>query len=181
MKELNYDIAVQANKEDECTGRFWEGRFKSQALLDEKALLSAMAYVDLNSIRAKMADTPELSEYTSIKARLTSLENGQTATRPLLEFMGYEHKDKKRGIPFRLMDYIELVDWLGRQIRDDKRGYIDEHLPNILTRLSFPQQEYLKLCTELEKKPRLWIGSAKQLHIAKTKLNRKRMVGIHIS
>ncbi|MCA2018882.1 transposase, partial [Vibrio tritonius] len=76
MRELNYDIAVQANKEDQCTGRFWEGRFKSQALLDEKALLAAMAYVDLNPIRAQMADTPEQSDFTSIKARLTSLEKG---------------------------------------------------------------------------------------------------------
>ena len=43
MKELNYDIACKANKEDNCTGHFWEGRFKSQALLDEKALAAAMA------------------------------------------------------------------------------------------------------------------------------------------
>ena len=181
MKELNYGIAVQANKEDKCTGRFWEGRFKSQALLDEKALLSAMAYVDLNPIRAKMASTPEQSDFTSIKARLTSLERGETATQSLANFMGYEHQDKTQGIPFRLSDYIELVDWVGRQIRQDKRGYINNAHPNILTRLSLTQQDCLALCTELEKKPRVWVGTTSRLHQAKTALNKKRMVAMHIA
>ncbi|MDW6005215.1 transposase [Vibrio mangrovi] len=181
MKEINYEIAVQANKEDQCTGRFWEGRFKSQVLLDEKALLAAMAYVDLNPIRANIAEIPEQSEHTSIKARLMTLKQGQTETPPLANFMGCAHQGKQYGIPFRLMDYIELVDWLGRQIREGKQGYINQRQPNILTRLSISQQECLILCTELEKKPRIWIGTSERITFAKHHLKRQRIVGICIS
>jgi hypothetical protein len=70
MRTLNEHIARQANAEDGVTGRFWEGRFKSQALLDEAALVAAMAYVDLNPVRAGLAATPEASDYTSIQTRV---------------------------------------------------------------------------------------------------------------
>lgn len=70
MQLLNQHIARQANIEDKVKGHFWESRFKSQALLDERALLTCMAYVDLNPIRAAMTQTPEDSDYTSIQERI---------------------------------------------------------------------------------------------------------------
>ncbi len=70
MGRLNEFIARAANKEDEVKGRFWESRFKCQALLDEGAIAACMVYVDLNPIRAGQAGTPEESDFTSIRERI---------------------------------------------------------------------------------------------------------------
>jgi REP element-mobilizing transposase RayT len=180
MKELNFEIAIQANREDGCTGHFWEGRFKSQALLDDAALLAAMTYVDLNPVRAKMAETPETSEFTSLKKRLDALEQEQPTPYGLYPFIGYEHQEQPTGIAFRLMDYIEWVDFAGRHIREDKRGQIDDHQPTILTRLSLSQSETLKVITNLGRRRRLWIGSAESLTSTKHYLNKTRMDGLKI-
>ncbi len=70
MRCLNEHIAREANKEDGCKGRFWEGRFKSQALLEERALLACMAYENMLPIRAGLSETLEGSDYTSIQERI---------------------------------------------------------------------------------------------------------------
>ena len=70
MKSLKEPLARMVNKAEHCTGAFFEGRFKSIAVLDEEALLSVCAYIDLNPVAAGIAKTPEESEYTSVKARV---------------------------------------------------------------------------------------------------------------
>jgi len=173
MRIVNERLARQANAEDKCTGRFsatapcvalppasmqsWEGRFKSQALLDERALLSCMAYVDLNPIRATIARTPETSDHTSVKHRIDAIKNKQSPKRCLERFEGITLKSK--GIPFKLEDYIDLVDWTGRIIRDDKHGAISSSLPPILERLSLDEEQWKILTTEFEQHFQNWVGS----------------------
>lgn len=151
MRCLNESIARQANEEDQCTGRFWEGRFKSQALLDEAALAACLAYVDLNPVRAAMAETPESSDYTSVQRRFQCLQAGeQTQPDDLDQFVGNPRAEMPPGLPFALNDYLQLVDWTGRAIREDKRGAISGSCPPILERLNISDTAWLQLTTELE-------------------------------
>ena len=166
MRCLNQPIARQANIEDGCTGKFWECRFKSQALRTEEALLSCMAYVDLNPIRAEMAKTPEDSDYTSIQERITpkinlsdaiqaQVESGDIhpfpfPIKPLLHFEDAARDEEQSGIPFAYSAYLELVDWTGRIVREDKRGAIDERLPPILQRLNISSKRWLSSATQFE-------------------------------
>ncbi|WP_448548590.1 transposase [Thalassotalea fusca] len=149
MRALNEYIARKANAEDECTGRFWEGRFKSQALLDEAALLTCMVYVDLNPVRAKIATTPEQSDFTSIQLRIKAALKGEQPA-VLAEFRGNERNDNSKGIHFELIDYFSLVDTTGRIMREDKPGVIDPLSLPLLSRINVSPTNWLKIATEFE-------------------------------
>src|SRR5688572_20461050 len=147
MRCLNEHLARRANMEDGCNGRFWQGRFKSQALLDEAGLLTAMAYVDLNPIRAGIASTPEHSEFTSIYDRIKEMRvsasdvSSSTSTIRLRRFSD-EGQGAKASVPYSLRDYLALVDWTGRAIRAGKRGFITADLPPILKRLNIDAEAW---------------------------------------
>ena len=172
MRVMNESIARKANAEDQVTGHFWEGRFKSQALLDEQAVLTAMAYVDLNPIRAAVAQTPETSEFTGIHDRIADRQVAAAARSPATQDTQTEHGPRagwlapialeparkhsrdlhttrrlsNRGCLFLSLDqYLQLVDWTGRQLRLDKPGQIPPHLEPILTRLDCNQETWLDL------------------------------------
>jgi len=166
MRCLNQPIARQANREDQCTGKFWESRFTSQALKSEEALLSCMAYVDLNPVRAGISDTPEQSDYTSIQERLQprfdldqaiddQTECGDLFVfkhplKPLLPFEDRLTNEPLSAISVDFKEYLALIDWTGRIIRDDKRGHIDPALPPILERLQITTRQWRINTTQFE-------------------------------
>jgi REP element-mobilizing transposase RayT len=153
MRSLNEHLARQANAEEGCSGRFWEGRFKSQALLDEAAVLTCMSYVDLNPIRAGLAETPEEADFTSIQQRIhqhserpcgSEKDDPESLAIPLMPLVNQDKDRHENAIGFTFTDYLELVDWVGRAIREDKRGAIAEQTPPILQRLGLETARYLE-------------------------------------
>ncbi|MEZ6132846.1 MAG: transposase [Planctomycetaceae bacterium] len=157
MKCLKEPLARMANKEDGCKGTFFEGRYKSIAILDEEALLTTLAYVDLNLVAAGVAKTPEESEHTSVKARVDHcrehgtleqvvdqpkdrtkhdkpLEDGDLWLVPIEDRR--EHGGSRSGVSphMNLAGYLQLLDWSSRLLRTGK-ARVPKEVAGILDRL----------------------------------------------
>lgn len=137
MRYLNETIARRANREDDCTGRFWEGRFGCQALLDDTAVLGAMVYVDLNPIRAGTATTPEGSHHTSVRRRARSKRTHFQQLLPMASSVRPQIPAMTTG------QYLALVDWTGRSLHAGKTGSIPTHIAPILQRLNLRSRQWL--------------------------------------
>ena len=175
MRCLNESIARRANAEDGCTGRFWEGRYKTQALLDERALLTCMAYVDLNPIRAGIVETPEESDYTSIQQRIQIDKDDHK--KQSIQLIAFDPTNVDHHLPMDLHDYLELVDWTGRAIAPNKKGSIPEHLPKILNRLGIEEDNWINTMTNYSTGFQRVIGPMDRIQSLCDRLQQKWMCG----
>lgn len=105
MSYLNEALARMANKEDGCKGRFWEGRFESQRILDENGILAVMVYVDLNPLRAGMTTDVTKADYTSLAHRLAT----ETDHDKPMKVIGTS--ETLLPLSLSLDDYIQLAYW----------------------------------------------------------------------
>lgn len=137
MRYLNEPIARRANREDECTGRFWEGRFACQALLDEPAVLGCMVYVDLNPVRAGLTSTPESGSHTSVRRRAQIPQSHNQSLQPLATSI------HSRSLPLTSGQYLALVDWTGRTLHPSNKGVIPTDVPIVLERLAMRPRQWL--------------------------------------
>lgn len=177
MKNLNEYIARKANREDKCTGKYWEGRFKSQALLDDVALLSCMAYVDLNPIRAKIADSLPACDFTSIQVRIKQYSSYQrqqkqrnkakkaqvTVREQPSQLLTLNANSVIKALPFCLLDYFALVDWSGRYLNPKQRGVIKSSQPSLLAALAIPDERWLDAINHFERQYGCYAGSKENL------------------
>jgi hypothetical protein len=170
-----------------------------------------MTYVDLNPVRAGLADSPEASDFTSIQERIQGYqtqqiegfeETAQAANKqsdsieldissgsssaelpikPLLTFIGNERQDQPKGINFSLDDYLQLVDWTGRAIVEGKRGSIPEEFPPILTRLRVNPVQWVSTVKLFHKRYPRMAGSLECLKAACEVLGLRWLHGVSVS
>ena len=110
--------------------------FKAQVLCDERALLAAMAYVDLNPVRAGIAETLAASDHTSIQHRLAVL-HPDDLDRALPAVAGQATAGIRLGLSLRA--YVGLVEWTGRQLRAGKHAMAQD-APRALARYDDPER-----------------------------------------
>jgi len=135
-----------------------------------------MAYVDLNPIRAGIAETPEESAYTSIKERI---QQAMTNTHnDLLPFQDECNDKNSSSIPFTRNDYISLIDWSGRAILPDKTGHISEAHPPILVRLGIDENDWLNHIRYFERQFPTVAGSIEKLKELARKTQRRWIKGM---
>lgn len=191
MRCLNEYIARRANAEDHCTGRFWEGRFKSQALLDHASLVACMAYVDLNPVRAGLVTSLAASDFTSAQQRLRQLERARrpsqttsdklagTDRAPLLAAFSGESSTSiaaREELPVRLHDYLALVEQTGRVAMPGKRGVISATALPALAQLSLSTEQWQLLVLSIHGRALQAIGSLDRLRDFCDKTGRHRLL-----
>jgi hypothetical protein len=224
MRALNEWIARRANREDECKGRFWEGRFKCQRLLDEAAILTCMCYVDLNPVRAKMATSLKDSLFTSAYDRIMARRAWETAAagvpvqaglvsqvssdptagdpggknasvvkdgaaKPSAQpgppasayradwLVSLDGPDSPFGPLLGEAEYLWLVDWTGRQLREDKPGVIDPRVAPILESLRLDPNQWAQTVRGYRKLFWQAAGNAESLSGFASRLGRRWLKG----
>jgi hypothetical protein len=166
MRLLSQNIAQRANKEDDELGKFWQARFRAVRLLDETAILACAAYVDLNPIRAAMAETIETSDFTSAQKRTLDLQAQESSAVSKLRCgqhlapVDLHERSGKTGpsankrnqrcsnkgfLPMSTADYLSLLDWTAGQTVACKQGSTPQHLAPIFDRLGITSEMWCRL------------------------------------
>jgi hypothetical protein len=140
MRLMCQRIAKKANNEDVMSGRFWQGRFKAVRLLDEEAILACSAYVDLNPIRAALAETIEDSQFTSARLRFQAIVNAnQAAKMPSDKILPTDLELAAADGFLSPIEIDELNDPLGPRASDSRQRCSDKGY------LAMPVTAYLEL------------------------------------
>lgn len=154
MRMASEPIARRANREDELTGRFWEGRYKCVKLCDEGALLACLAYVDLNPVRAGIATSPATSSTTSLARRAESEGNPGASDAHLspleldqqqlgaLPSRSKSRASDKGCLRLTTREYLELVEWTGRNVIRGKSNTLPALLEPLLERLQMSPEHW---------------------------------------
>lgn len=181
MSRLNEPLAKKSNLEDYCTGAFWEGRYTSQALLDEGAIFSCMCYVDLNPVRANIVKKLEESKHTSVKKRLDDLKQKEPVdVQAYLDasVTAISKQIKSKTLPMSLQAYIDLVEWTGQSMAYEHKAAMPANIRSSLESLNLQQNHWLKQMENFKDNFCHIVGPVEQIREKAKALKQRCMKGI---
>lgn len=179
MRCTKEPLARMANREDGCKGRFWEGRFHSQILLDAQALLACMTYVDLNPMRARICTVPEDCRYCSLylRAKAARTANEQTLPASVLSMAAIIHGGNESDSLISTHDYLNMVDLVARQSRSGKNGKLDAATPTVLDRIGIRRSSWPTVQSSFRQDFHVLVGSRESIANACSTLGQRRAWG----
>jgi len=203
MKVLQERIARRCNKVDKKSGHFWAGRYKSEKLEDDGAVLACAMYIDLNWIRAGKAKTPETSRFTSAYRRIRGMQarrrkkkgaqeegiqlDGHLAPLningdyPGEDLAALDLRASNRGtLEMTLEMYLTLLDIVGRMLKTGK-GSIPDKYVGILERLGLDATYFADYVETYGMWSRRFVGAQNKLREAAERLKQQWVKGVSIA
>lgn len=83
LAEAHRRYSRRVNQREGWTGYLWQGRFAS-AVMDDAYLMACARYVELNPVRARLAERAEDWPWSSARAHLAGRDDGLVSVAPLL-------------------------------------------------------------------------------------------------
>ncbi len=190
-------VARRANKEEDRKGRFWEGRFYCQKLLDPASILAATIYVELNPLRANVVELPEYSQFTSLTNRLRLTQLMSNTDLGFLDSISEEKKGPEKNLstdspsrdvsnvrmcreflPLSTRRYLSVLDYVSRRTKDGSLHAVPDGVQQLLGRLGVVPDRWRETAIEFEKSYRLFAGSPEQLSKVAAEKNKRCLHGM---
>ena len=124
------------NFREQWKGHLWQGRFGS-FLMDEKYLLAATRYIELNPVRAGLVSIPEEYPWSSAKAHMKGRNDDLVKVQPLLRMVDDWRQFFSGDVFNEEYELLQRHERTGRPL--GSKSFI-ERLENKLSRILTPQK-----------------------------------------
>jgi hypothetical protein len=197
MGILSENIARRANQEDQAKGRFWESRYRVRECTDQKGILLCGIYVDLNTIKAGEAQSPETARYTSVFQRLLAQPQRKNASDRADGWLGEltrqaeSQQDEQLActsrtgrracdlglLPISLGDYVQLLRMTIQLWQSGERRVVPRDLEAMLERLEIHADAWWETLENYEKTFCHAVGSPSSLAGVAQRMEAKHLKG----
>ena len=197
MGILCENIARRANAEDDCTGRFFESRFKCRECVDDAGKLLCGLYVDLNPLKAGEATSPETARYSSAYQRILARQQAPDAPDRADGWLAelslrdgpeedltkvYSSRTGRRASDLGVLsiswdNYYQLLAWTWQEMRSGHRSTVPQDLQAVLDQLQVQADTWVDSIRDYEETFGHAVGGAAGLAAVAERMQRRCLRG----